>query len=145
MRIFSLFIIVLLLFISRLEEKAWPFIWWKLNPFTKEFFVPCLFEIGSVILEDKIFWMSSKYFAILLFSPFWTKAWPIIWTNLNFLYRRMLVVKFRWNWLFCTLEILNFRQSYFAIFLLFPPFTLEKDDDLHLNKPKSSSPNDALC
>ena len=41
--------------IISLWKRVWPFIWTKLNPLHPGCFVPSLVEIGSVVLEKKIF------------------------------------------------------------------------------------------
>ena len=57
-----------------------------------------LVEIGSEVLEKKIFSNLSMYFRYLvIFSP-WKRVWPFILINLNPLHLRVLFVKFRWNW-----------------------------------------------
>ena len=66
-------------------------------PFNQWCFVPCLVEIGSVVLVKKIFKFRQYIFAISLLSPV-RKAGPLVWTNLNSLYPRMLCAKYCWNW-----------------------------------------------
>ena len=45
-------------------KRVGPFIWTNFNTFefTEESFVPSLFEIGPMVLEEKIFSFSSMYF-----------------------------------------------------------------------------------
>ena len=57
-----------------------------------------LVEIRPVVLEKKIFKMSSMYFSYFLIISPWEKAGPLIWTNLNPLYPKMLCAMFGWNW-----------------------------------------------
>ena len=63
--------------------------------------VPSLIEIGSVVLEKKIFKCCQCIFTIslscLLFKEH-CNCMPFIWTNLNSLNQRMLWAKFGLNW-----------------------------------------------
>ena len=61
--------------------------------FIQKCFVLRLVEIGSVVLEKKIF--KFHYFVII---STWKRAGPFIWTNLNPLHPSMLCAKFGWNW-----------------------------------------------
>ena len=101
--------------------------------------MPSLVEIGSVVLEKKIF----KFHYFVIISP-WKRAGPFIWTNLNPLHPRMLCAKFGGNWPSGSGEVdfFKFRQFIFAIHNYFP---LEKGGAFHLNKLESPSPKDALC
>ena len=74
-----------------LFEQSWI-------PFTQGCFVPSLVEIGSVILEKKIFLILSLYFHYFVIISPWKRAGPFIWTNLNPLHPRMLCAMFDWNW-----------------------------------------------
>ena len=69
---------------------------------TQGCFVPNLDEIDPAILEEKAFKFRQcvSLFRNSLNSPKlspWKRVWTFIWTNLNFLHRRMLA-KFGWNW-----------------------------------------------
>ena len=67
--------------------------------YTQECFVPSLVEIGTVALEEEIFFtisiMNFRYFVII--SPY-KRAGLFIWINVNSLHPRMLCTKFSWNW-----------------------------------------------
>ena len=68
-------------------------------PFTQGYIVPSLVEIGPVVLEKKIFLISSMYFRYFLVISFlWKRVGPFIWTNLNPHHQRMICAKFGWNW-----------------------------------------------
>ena len=68
-------------------------------PFHKDILtVPSLVEIGQVFLKKKIFKSRQCIFLyVAIISP-WKNAWPLIWTNLNSLYPKILCVMFGWNW-----------------------------------------------
>ena len=51
-------------FIISSRERMGPFIWTNLNPFTQGWFVPSLVEIGSVVLQKKIFEFRQFIFTI---------------------------------------------------------------------------------
>ena len=51
-------------------------------PFTQGCFVPSLVEIGSVILEKKLFLILSMYFRYFVIISPWERVGPFIWTNL---------------------------------------------------------------
>ena len=53
---------------------------------------------GPVVLEKKLFLISSTYFRYLSVISPWKRAGPLIWTNLNPLQPRMICAKFSWNW-----------------------------------------------
>ena len=78
-------------------RRAWPFIWKNLIPSTQECFVPSLVKIDPVVLEKKIFKISSMYFRYFVIISPWKRAWPIICINFNPHHPRMLCAKF-WNW-----------------------------------------------
>ena len=78
--------------IGSLFEETWI-------PFTHGCFLPRLFEIGSVVLEKKIFLFRQCIFAILKLSPLGKWWGPFIWRNLNPFHPGMLCAKFGWNWL----------------------------------------------
>ena len=69
------------------------------SPFSHECSVPSLDEIGPAVLEKKIFKFRQYVFAFFVIISPWKRAWPLIWTNLNSLYPKMICVKFGWNWL----------------------------------------------
>jgi hypothetical protein len=79
--------------------------------------------------------MTPQHFYIfIIISPF-KKTWPFIWTNLNFLYPRIICTKFDWIWPADSGEdFWNFSVHFYS-FLLSP---VEKDNPLHLNKLESS-------
>ena len=60
--------------------------------------MPSLVEIGSVVLEEKIFKFHQCIFAICVIISTWQRVGSFIWTNLNPLHPRMLCAKFGWNW-----------------------------------------------
>ena len=87
--------------------------------------------------------MYFGYFVII--SP-WKSAGPVIGTNLNALYPRMLCAKSGWNWSSGSGEgdFLKFRQCiYFCFFCNYLP--LEKGRAFYLNKHESPSSKNALC
>ena len=61
--------------------------------------MPRLVEIGSVVLEKKIFKTSMYFRFFIIISP-WKRAWDFIWTNLNLnpLHLWMICAKFDRNW-----------------------------------------------
>ena len=79
-------------------KRPGPFIWTNWIPFTQGCFVPRLVKIGPVVLEEKIFLISSMYFHYFVIISPWKRAGPFVWTNLNPLHPRMLCAKFGWNW-----------------------------------------------
>ena len=84
-------------------------------PFTQGCFMQSLVEIGSVVLEKKIFLSSSMYFSYFIIISPWIRG-PIFWTNLNSLHPRILCAKFGWNWPSGSgEEDLQFRQCTFDI------------------------------
>ena len=86
-------------------------------PFTQRFFVPNVVEIGSRLLEKKIFIFRPCTFAII-FSLL-KRVWPFIWTNLNCLHSRMFCSKFGWNWHCGSGEEDNYILSkYFPCFVI---------------------------
>ena len=76
-------------------KRAESIIWTNLNPHHPKMLVPSLFEIGSVVLDSKIFSICQCIFTP---PPPWKKAGPFIWTNLNPPHWRMLCAKFDRNW-----------------------------------------------
>ena len=70
--------------------------------------------------------------------------WFFIWTNLNPHHRRMLCVKFSWNWPSGSgdEDFKNFVNVFSLIRYYFPS---EKGWALQLNKFEASSPKVALC
>ena len=68
----------------------------NLNPFNQGCFVPCLVQIGRVLLE-KIFKIFSILAYILAIIFTWKRAWPYIRQNWNQFHPRMLCAKFSWN------------------------------------------------
>ena len=62
------------------------------------------------------------YWLTLIISP-WKSVWPFILTNLNPLYRRMLCVKFGWNWLSGSgEEDFLISSMYFRYFVIISPW-----------------------
>ena len=91
-------------------------------PLTQGCFESSLVEIGLVVLEKKIFFISSMYFDISLLSPFWKRAGSFIWINLNSLHPRMLYAKFGRNWPSgCGEEDFLISFMYFHNFLIISP------------------------
>ena len=117
------------------EKRRGPLFEQNWIPFTEGCFVPSLVEIGSVVLENKIF-----KFCDLVIISFWKKAGPFIWTNVNPLQPRMLCAKYFWNWHNAWRNFL--KIFHYRYFLIFP---LEKGGALHLKKLESPSTKDALC
>ena len=101
--------------------------------------MPSLVEIGPVVLEKKIFLISSLYFCYFCYFVIisaWKRAGPFIRRNMNAHHPRMLCAKFGWKIFF----------NFVDVFLLFINYLLlEKCRALHLNKIASPSPKDALC
>ena len=92
--------------------------------------MPKVVEIGSVVLEKRIFLISSMYFHnFVIISPL-KRVGPFIWTNLNSLHPRMLCAKFGRNWLSGSVDedflISSMYFHYFVIISLWkragPPF-----------------------
>ena len=119
----------------------WFFIWTNLNPYHPRMLVPRLVEIGSVVLEKRIFLISSMHFPYFVIISPWKRVGPFIWTNLNPLDPKMLLAKFGWNWLSGSWEEdFLISSKYFPCNYL----PLKKGGDLHLYKLESPSPKDAL-
>ena len=55
----------------------------------KEFFMPSLYEMGSLVLDEKFLYISSMYFSYFIIISPWLRAQPFIWANLNSLYPRI--------------------------------------------------------
>ena len=64
-------------------KKERPFIERPWIPFIQGYFVLSLVQIGSVVLEKKIFKISHCIFCNFIIIAFWKKAKPFIWSNLN--------------------------------------------------------------
>ena len=79
--------------LSPLWEGHGPSIKQTWIPFTKEYFVPSLVEIGPVVQEKKIF-KSCQFIFIISHLSIFGRAWPFIWTNLNPLHPGILCAKF---------------------------------------------------
>ena len=102
--IFFYFVIILGKELDPSFEHTWI-------PFTQEWFVPSLVEIDPVVLDKKIFKLHYWLFAISsihflyfgIISP-WIRVGPFIWTNLNFLYQRMICAKLGQNMPICSGE-----------------------------------------
>ena len=71
--------------------------WEKGGPFLNKF-VSGLIEVGSMVLENKIFLIASLYFHYFLIISPWNRVELFIWTNLNPFHPTMLCAKFVWNW-----------------------------------------------
>ena len=82
----------------------------------------------------KEFGISSTFFRYFVKIPHWKRAWTFIWTNLNFLFPRMLLAKFNWN-LHSGYGEGDFQISsiYLRYFAIFSPWKI-KNVALHLNK-----------
>ena len=118
--------------LSPLEEGCEPVFVKFWIPSIQRCFVPSLVEIGPVVLEKKIFLISSMYFHYFLIISPWKKAGPFIWIKSNPLHPRMHCAKFGWNFI-----------NVFSLFLNYLHF--RKGEAFHLNKLESPSPKDALC
>ena len=103
-------------------KRAGPINWSTWIPFTQGCFVPSLVEIGSVVLEKKIFNISSMYFHYFVIISSWKRAWPFIWKNLNPLQARMLCSKFGWNWPSGSTEENQISSMYFHYFVIISPW-----------------------
>ena len=80
---------------------------WELNgssfeqnwvPFTQGCFVPSLFKIGPVGLDDFLNSIINVFSLFRIYLPL-EKGGALLWTNLNPLHPRMLCARFGWNWL----------------------------------------------
>ena len=69
-------------------EQTW-------NPFTKRCIVLCLFEIGPVVLEKKIFIFPQCIFAIFISRNYLPLEKGVV--DLNPLHLRVLCAKFDWH------------------------------------------------
>ena len=67
-------------------------------PITQGCTVAGLIEIGPVVLEKKIFLISSTYFRCFVIKPPWKRAGPFIWTILSPFHQRIYCARFGWNW-----------------------------------------------
>ena len=83
--------------------------------------------VGPVVLEKTLVDVFVCFFVI---SCPWKRVWPLNWTNLNIVHRRMFCAEIDWTWLS------GFREEDFnldSVFLLFRNYLpLEKDVALHL-------------
>ena len=113
-------------------------------PFIQECFVPSLVEIGSVVLEKKIFLISSMYFRYFLIISPWKRAEPFIWAIEKPLLPKdaLCQVWLQLDQWFCRRRFFNF-VNVFSLFRNYLP--LEKGGALHLNKLECPSPKDATC
>ena len=98
--------------------------------------MPNLVEISPVVLDKKIFLISSIYFRYFIIISPWKRVGPFIWTNLN--HQRLLCAKFGWFW---KKNFLNF-VNVFLLFRFYLP--LEKGMALHLFKLESTSSKNAV-
>ena len=73
----------------------WKWVWIL---FTQDCLLASVVQIGTVVLEKKIFLILSIYFRFFVIIYPWKRATPFIWTNLNPLHPRMFCAKFLWNW-----------------------------------------------
>ena len=80
--------------IIKLMRINWFFIWRNINPYDPRMLMPRFAEIGSVVLEKRIFFISSMNFPYYVIISPWKRAVPVISTNLNPLNPRMLCAKF---------------------------------------------------
>ena len=92
-------------------------------PFTQGCCVADLVEIGPMVLEQKIFKISSMYIcSFVIISP-WKRAGPFIWKNLNPLYPRILCAKFEQNWPSGSWgEDFQISPMYFCYYVIISPW-----------------------
>ena len=87
---------------------------------------PCivlsLVEIGSVVLEKKIFWFCQCIFHYFIIISPRKGTGPFIWTKLNPLHPRILCAKFGWNWLSGSGEDFLISSMYFHYFVIISPW-----------------------
>ena len=98
-------------------EQAWI-------PFTQECCVAGLVEIGPMVLEQKIFKISSSMYIwyFIIISP-WKRAGSFIWTNLNPLHPRILCAKFEQNWPSGSWgEDFQISSMYFCYYVIISPW-----------------------
>ena len=114
------------------------------SPFPRRCIVPSLVEIGSVVLERKIFLISSMYFRYFAIISPWKRAEPFIWKKPEFLSPNDALCQVwlklaQWFW---RRRFVNFVN----VFSLFRNYLhLKKGGALHLNRLEPHSPKDALC
>ena len=83
-------------------------------------------KIGSVVLEENIFKISSIYFSNFVIISLGKRCGPSIWENLNSFHPRMLFAKFGWNWPSGSGEIFFLIWSlYFYYFEIISPWKNE--------------------
>jgi hypothetical protein len=76
-------------------------------PYTQGWFVPSLIEIGLLVLERKI---TGLLLLFLHYIPC-RRAFPLIWTNLNPFWPRMIYVKSGWHWSGGSVEVENMKSK----------------------------------
>ena len=143
---------IIITLIKRRKKKLlilWEFIFSSFEetwiPFIQGCFVLRLIEISSVVLEKRIFIISSMYFRYFVIISAWKRVGPFIWTNLHPLHPLECfvpsLVEIGPQW-FLRRRFFNFVNVFSLIRNYLP---LEKGGALHLNKLKSPTPKDALC
>ena len=84
--------------------------------------MPILVQIGPVVLEKKIFWISSMYFSyFVIISPL-KRVGPFIWTNLSPHHPRWLCAKLSWNWPNGSGENFWISSMHFRYFVIISPW-----------------------
>ena len=91
-------------------------------PFTQGCFLESLVEIGSVVLEKKIFLNFVSVFSLFRDYLPLVEGWPFIWTNLYPLHPRIFLAKFGWNWLSGSGEVFLISSMYFHYFGIIAPW-----------------------
>ena len=79
-------------------KRAGSFFWTNLNPLHPRMHCTKFgwnWHSGS---GEEDFLISSMHFRYYIIISPWKRVGPFIWTNLNSLHRRMLCIKFGWNW-----------------------------------------------
>ena len=81
-----------------LEKRVWTFNWRNLNSHHLKTLCDEFGRKLTIYYGKEDFEKLSMYvdYAVII-SP-WKRAWPFIWTNLNFLHPRMPCHKFSWYW-----------------------------------------------
>mgnify|MGYP003690728853 CR=1 FL=1 len=112
-------------------------------PFTEGCIVPSLFEIGTVVLEEKFFLFNLvnvllllNYYLPLGLGPSFNQTWNLITRNaLCQVYLKLA----KWFW---SRRLLNSINGFLRVRKY---VSMEKGGTLHMIKLESPSPKDALC
>ena len=118
----------------------------KGGAFTQGCFVPSLVEMGSVVLEKKIFLISSMYCHYFVIISPWKRDRPFIektWIHFTqgcFVPSLVEMVPVVLDKKICF----NF-VNVFSLFLNYLSLNMYMCEAFHLNKLESTSPKDALC